>query len=53
MIEKTIVSPLILVPKVENPPADPYGHPLFDFGREVCSHLSVAEERERLVTHSN
>jgi predicted glycogen debranching enzyme len=30
---------------------EPGGRPVFDFGREVCSHLSVAEEREWLVTN--
>jgi predicted glycogen debranching enzyme len=30
---------------------NPYSHSVFDLGREVCSHLAVAEEREWLVTN--
>ncbi|MBE7555462.1 MAG: glycogen debranching enzyme N-terminal domain-containing protein [Anaerolineales bacterium] len=36
---------------MENPLANSCSHPTFDFGREVCSHLAVAEEREWLVTN--
>lgn len=51
MIEKAGVAPLILAEKMETPLVDPCSQPIFDFGREVCSHLAVAEEREWLVTN--
>jgi predicted glycogen debranching enzyme len=51
MIENAVATPLILAVKMEDSMDDPCCQPIFDFGREVCSHLAVAEEREWLVTN--
>lgn len=51
MIETAVASPLILAAIMEDSMDDPGFPPIFDFGREVCSHLAVAEEREWLVAN--
>lgn len=51
MIENGLVTPLALAAPTEARVADSYHRPIFDFSREVCSHLAVSEERKWLVTN--